>query len=103
MSNDKRYVDKKTAELNDWKHELDELAQAAKETTGEVKAKLESQMAELHRLRQEGTDRLRRAVDASEDAVENLRDDVEHTWKAFRHSVNYFKSHFKARDNKPQA
>ncbi len=95
MSEKKTYVEQKESELDDWKEELNELKGKAKATQGEVKAKLEAQMNELHRLRDEGGARLKKVVEASEDAWEHFREDVEHTWKAFRHSVNYFKSHFK--------
>ena len=98
MSKRESYVEQKSSELKQWKIELDGLKQRAKETSGGLKIKLDNQMKELQRLRREGGSRLKRVVDASEDAWEGLRDDVEHTWKAFRHSVNYFSSHFKDRD-----
>jgi hypothetical protein len=55
-------------------------------------------MVELQRLREEGGRQLKHAVEASEEAWDNVREDVEHTWKAFQHSVNYFRSHFKEGD-----
>ncbi len=99
MSNRKAYVEQKTSELNQWKGELDELKDKAKDTTGDLEAKLDNQMVELQRLREEGASRLKRVVEASEDAWEDFKDDAEHTWKAFRHSVNYFKSHFRERED----
>lgn len=98
MSKKDSYVEQKSSELKQWKVELEELKERAKKTTGALKAKLDNQMKELQRLREEGGSRLKRVVDAGEDAWEGLKEDVEHTWKAFRHSVNYFNSHFKDRD-----
>ncbi len=95
MSDKKAYVDRKKIELDKWKVELEELRRMAKDSTGALKAKLDNQMVELQRLRGEGRRRLERVVDASEDAWDGFRGDVEHTWKAFRNTVNYFKSHFK--------
>ena len=99
MSKKKSYVDQKTSELDEWKRELESLKRRTKSTTGELKAKLDHQMIELQRLRDEGGRRLKRAVEASEEAWDGVREDVEHTWKAFQHSVNYFKSHFKEGDD----
>ena len=99
MSKKESYVEQKSSELKQWKIELEELKERARETTGGLKAKLDNQMKELQRLREEGGSRLKRVVDAGEDAWEGFREDVEHTWKAFRHSVNYFNSHFKDRDS----
>lgn len=102
MSKQKDYVEKKTSELDKWKSELEDLKGMAKSTSGALKAKLDGQMHELQRLRGEAGDRLKQALEASEGTWETVRDDVEHTWKAFRHSVNYFKSHFKERDQAPR-
>jgi DNA repair exonuclease SbcCD ATPase subunit len=97
MTKKKEYIERKESELEGWKAELQDLKNKAQDTSGELKAKLDNQMVELHRLSEEGANRLKSLVHASEDAWDHFREDVDHTWSAFRHSVNYFKSHFKDR------
>lgn len=99
MNKRKEYVARKNLELDKLKSELEEFKLKAAGTSGALRAKLDEQVRELRKLREEAGERLERVLEASEHAWEEMKDDVEHTWKAIRHSVNYFKSHFNERDD----
>ena len=60
-----------------------------------MKEKFQQQFEEAKAQRTAAEQKLKELRSAGEDAWEGLKDDAEKTWKAFRNSVNYFKSHFK--------
>lgn len=99
MSRKNQYIDGKKLELDKLKTELEEFKRKAAGTSGALKVKLEQQIRELHKLREEAGDRLERVLEASEHAWDEMKDDADRTWKAIRHSVGQLKSHFKERDD----
>jgi DNA repair ATPase RecN len=89
------YVEKMRAELKELEEQLDGLMEKAKASEADIRTKLLEQGKELGHKRDEAETKLRELVDAGEERWHEASDEVEHVWKAFRNSVNYFRSHFK--------
>ena len=89
------YVEKMRVELHQIHDDLDTLMKKAKASEADVRAKLVEQGDELKKKREEMERKLTALTEAGEERWHDARDEVEHVLKAFRNSVNYFKSHFK--------
>lgn len=89
------YAEKVRVELHQVHKDLDKLIEKAKASETDVRAKLVEQGDVVKKKREEMELKLAELADASEERWHDVRDEVEHVWRAFRHSVNYFKSHFK--------
>jgi vacuolar-type H+-ATPase subunit I/STV1 len=74
--------------------EVDELEAKARETSDAVEGEIAKQREKLEEQRAHFVERFADAKDAGDEAWEELKDEAEHALKAFRNSVNYFKSHF---------
>jgi hypothetical protein len=74
--------------------EVDELEAKARETSGSIENEIAKQRAKLDEQREHFAARLAEAKDAGDETWEELKGEAEHALKAFKNSVNYFKSHF---------
>lgn len=75
--------------------EIDHLEGKVKETSGEARKKYKAQLDDVREKREALKQKLTELRAASEAQWDKLKLEVDHAWKAFHNSVNYFKSHFK--------
>ena len=92
MSKRDEYVAKMKAQLDEWNEDIDQLEAKLSQASAATKEKLEPYLKEAREGRDAVTRKLRQLKDAGESSWESMQDDVERVWKAFKHSVNYFKS-----------
>ncbi len=92
MATREEYLEKVKAQLDNLNAELNTLEAKLSEKTGPAR---ERAAAELAKVRQ-GYDKTKGKLDelreAGADSYDSVRGEVEHVWKAFKSSVNYFKS-----------
>jgi DNA repair ATPase RecN len=75
--------------------EIDLLEEKIKVSGGQAREKYQDQLEEVRAKRTELKQKLKDLKAASDAQWDKLKLEVEHAWKAFSNSVNYFKSHFK--------
>jgi uncharacterized coiled-coil protein SlyX len=95
MSKRDEFVEKLKHQLDELNTQVDEIEEKIGKAQADVKAKYDEKLGALRQQKQESQDKLNEIIAAGEDKWEQLRDQVDHTWKAFQHSVNYFKSQLK--------
>ena len=94
--NDKQlYQQKKQAQLDEWKAEVDKLKAKASEASADAQLKLNKQVNALEGKIEDGKAKLAEIAEASDDAWESMKDGVESAWdsmkSAFRGAVDKFK------------
>ena len=89
------YVSKMKQRLDKWNAKMDALEAKAHKANADTKVKYQEQLIALRAQRQEGEKKLEEIKSASEDSWEHLKAEAENIRKAFKDSVNQFKSHFK--------
>jgi uncharacterized coiled-coil DUF342 family protein len=89
------YVEKMKRQLDELNAQADELEKKIQHAEKDVQAKLQEQLDGLRKKRDQVMNKLEEMKAAGEDLWEKLVGEVEYAWEAFKHSVNYFKSHFK--------
>jgi len=92
MAKRDEYVEKMKQQLDEWNDEIDRLEANLAEAGGETKKRLEPYMAKARESREQLVTKLGELKQAGEATFESSKDEVEHVWKAFKQSVNYFKS-----------
>ncbi|QOC23904.1 hypothetical protein IC757_07255 [Wenzhouxiangella sp. AB-CW3] len=90
-----RFIASTKERLDQLNAEIDKLEARADEVRAESRRKLDAQREEMQQRRDELEKKLREVRAASEAQFDKLKLEAEHAWKAFRNSVNYFRSHFK--------
>lgn len=90
-----QFIESVKSKLDDLNAEIDRLEGKVNDASGEAKKKYQAQLEEVREKRTELKKKLTELRNASEAQWEKLKLEVEHAWKAFSNSVNYFKSHFK--------
>ncbi len=95
MSQRDEYVQRMKNQLDDWNADIDQLEKRVQSFSADAKAKYQKQLNETRKRQRALEQRIDELRTAGEGAWEDLRGQVEHAWKAFEHSVNYFKSQFK--------
>jgi uncharacterized coiled-coil DUF342 family protein len=89
------FIDSIKKKLDELNKEIDRLEERADEARTETRGKLDAQRKEMQQRRRELEKKLKEVRAASEAQLDKLKVEAEHAWKAFRNSVNYFRSHFK--------
>jgi len=92
MATRDEYVKKMKAQLDGWNDEIDKLEAKLAEASVETRKRLEPLMSKARESRDQVVAKLAELKQAGEASFESSRDDVEHVWKTFKQSVNYFKS-----------
>jgi hypothetical protein len=92
MARRDEYVEKMKARLDEWNDEIDKLEEKLAEAGGVTKERLEPYLAKARESRDRVVSKLGELKEAGEASFESTRDEVEHVWKTFKQSVNYFKS-----------
>jgi chromosome segregation ATPase len=95
MSTRDEFVEQLKNQLDELNAQVDEIEGKIQKTQSDVKAQYDEKLNLLRQQRQASQDKLNEIIAAGEDKWEALKDQAEHTWKAFQHSVNYFISQLK--------
>lgn len=95
MSEKDLYQQKKQAQLDEWKAEVDKLKAKASEASADAQLELNKQIEALEGKIEEGQTKLAEIASAGEDAWESIKDGVESAWdsmkSAFSDAVAKFK------------
>jgi len=92
MATRDEYVKKMKARLDEWNDEIEKLETKLAEASEETRNRLEPLMSKARESRDRVVTKLAELKQAGEASFESSRDEVEHVWKTFKQSVNYFKS-----------
>ncbi|MEE4273707.1 MAG: hypothetical protein V2I67_18675 [Thermoanaerobaculales bacterium] len=86
------YVEKMKTRLDEWNQEIDRLEAKLADAEEETRTRLEPYMAKARDSRDRVVAKLAELKQSGEASFDATRDEVEHVWKTFKQSVNYFKS-----------
>jgi hypothetical protein len=86
------YVEKMKDRLDKWNAEIDTLEAKLGEASDETKQRLEPYLAKARESRDQVVAKFSELKEAGETSFEARMEQVEHVWKTFKQSVNYFKS-----------
>ena len=96
MNEKELYQQKKQAQLDEWKAEIDKLKAKASGASADAQIKLNKQIEALEGKIEEGKAKLAEIAEAGEDAWESIKDGVESAWdsmrSAFSEAVEKFKN-----------
>ena len=92
MANREEYVTKMKAQLDEWNADLGKLEAKFADASDATKERLEPYLENVRDARDAAAKKLGELKNSGEASWESLQDDVEHVWKTFKQSVNYFKS-----------
>ena len=95
MSRRDELIEKLKSQLDALNVQIDELEMKAGEVSGEAREKYKEQMVHLREMSQPARDKLAELKTAGEGQWDALSAEAEKIYKAFVHSVNYFKSQLK--------
>lgn len=92
------YLAKLQAHLDEWKADLEALKVRAAEATGEAKAKLDEEIAELAPKWEQGKQKLEEYAASADDAWDDFKVEAEAKWDqltaSMKESVERIKSYF---------
>ena len=94
---DKRelYRQKKQAQLDEWKADVQKLRARVSGRSADAQLKLKKEIAALEGKIDEGRKKLSEIADASEDAWESVEKEMESAWASLKSSVNDAVSRFR--------
>jgi hypothetical protein len=92
MTNRDDYVEKMKAQLDEWSTEIGKLEEKLSAASDATKEKLAPHLEKARAARDGVAAKLTELKNSGESSWESLQADVEHVWKTFKQSVNYFKS-----------
>jgi vacuolar-type H+-ATPase subunit H len=95
MSKRDEVIEKLKKQLDVMNQQIDELELKAGQVSGEAREKYREQMVHLREMSQPARDKLSELKTAGEGQWDALTVEAEKVYKAFVHSVNYFKSQLK--------
>ena len=95
MNDKELYQQKKQAQLDEWKAELDKLKAKASEASADKKIELNKEIERLDSKVEEGKAKLAEIEGASEDAWDSVKDGVESAWDSMKHAFSDAASKFK--------
>lgn len=96
MNEKELYRQKKQAQLDEWKAEVDKLKAKAAKAGADAKLQLNKQIEALEDRLEQGKTRLAELADTSGEAWEAARDDVESAWKSMKAAFSEAAARFKA-------
>ena len=95
MSDKELYQQKKQAQLDEWKAEVDKLKAKASGASADVQLDVNKQIRVLERNLEEGKAKLSEIAEASEGAWESIKDGVESAWDSLKSAAADAASKFK--------
>ncbi|MEE4278811.1 MAG: hypothetical protein V2I82_10140 [Halieaceae bacterium] len=88
-------IEKLKTQLDEVNASIDTLEARYDAASADVEEEVQQRLRDAKAQREKAEQKLREIREAGDEAWEDLKEDAEHTWKALKNSVNYFKSHFK--------
>ena len=95
MNDKELYKQKKQAQLDEWKAELEKLRAKASEASADRKLELNERIEHLDGKIDEGKSKLSEIEDASEDAWESVKEGVDSAWDSLKDAFSDAASKFK--------
>ena len=95
MDDKELYQQKKQAQLDEWKAELDKLKAKAAEASADRKIELNKDIKHLEGKIDEGKAKLAEIEDASAEAWTSIKDGVDSAWDSMKHAFRDAASKFK--------
>lgn len=92
MASRDEFVTKIKGQLDEWSAEIGKLEEKLEKAGDETRKELQPYMTKAKEAGKTLATKLNELKDSSEATWEASKDDVEHVWKTFKQSVNYFKS-----------
>lgn len=92
MASRDEFIAKIKDQLDEWNADIGKLEEKLAKAGDETRKELEPYMIKANEARETLTSKLSELKNSSEAGWESSKADVEHVWKTFRQSVNYFKS-----------
>jgi hypothetical protein len=92
MANRDEYIAKMKAQLDEWNADLGKLEDKMEAASDATKERMAPYLENMRDARDAATKKLGELKDSGEASWDSLQGDVEHVWKTFKQSVNYFKS-----------
>jgi hypothetical protein len=96
MSEKELYKQKKQAQLDEWKAEVDKLKAKTSGASADAQLKMIKQIKSLESRIEDAKARLAEITNAGEDAWKTLKKGVESSWDSLKSAVNEAKSKFKS-------
>lgn len=88
MNEKELYQQKKQAQLDEWKAEVDKLKAQAAGASADAKLEMNRQIGTLEGKIEEGKSKLAEVKDASDDTWESIKDGMESTWDSMKSAFN---------------
>lgn len=95
MTEKELYQQKKQAQLDEWKAEVDKLKAKASGASADAQLELNKEIEALEGKIEEGKTKLAEVADASEDAWESIKDGVESAWDSMKSAFSDAAAKFK--------
>ena len=92
MASRDEFITKIKGQLDEWNAEIGKLEEKLAMAGDETRKELQPYMTKAKEAREALHSKLNELKNSSEATWESSKDDVEHVWKTFKQSVNYFKS-----------
>lgn len=88
MSNKELYKQKKQAQLDEWRADIDKLKAKAAGASADAKLEMNKKIQLLENKMKEGKAKLAELADASDEAWETFKDGVETSWDSLKTAVS---------------
>lgn len=95
MSDKELYQQKKQAQLDEWRAEVDKLKAKASGASADAQLEMNKQIKTLESKIEEGKTKLSQLAEAGEDAWEAIKDGVESAWDSLKSAVSDAAAKFK--------
>lgn len=95
MSDRDAYVEKMKGVIDGWNAEIDKLQASAREAQADAKIAYEKQLAELRHQRDEGHAKMKEALQASDDAWDDMSKGFQAAWDSISDSFQSAMKKFK--------
>ncbi len=95
MSDKELFRQKKQAQLDEWKAELDKLKARASGSSADIQLEINQKIHSLEQKIEENRGKLTALAESSEDAWESIKDGVESAWDSLKTAVNEAVDKFK--------
>jgi septal ring factor EnvC (AmiA/AmiB activator) len=95
MNDRELYRQKKQAQLDEWKADIDRLRAKASGNSADAQLKLNREIDKLEGRIGEGRTKLAEIADATEDTWESIKDGVESAWKSTKSAFSDVAAKFK--------
>ena len=92
MANREEYIAKMKVQLDEWNADLGKLEAKLADASDATKERLAPYVENVRDARDAAVKKLGELKNSGEASWESLEGEVEHVWKTFKQSVNYFKS-----------